>query len=115
MDAFLHTCFTGVRHTEVAGDPCAATFYSIPQRGGGIRSIFPKRIKVEIEPVKPFAIVVVIARDAFEGIEAGVLRRHAVTHVLDDCMRSGDPDILFASAGGSRSADVLIDIEAPHR
>src|ERR1019366_7519913 len=57
-------------------------------------------------------VVVVVARDALEGVHACFEGRHAAPHVLDDGVRSGDLDVLFPAAGGARRAHVLIGVAA---
>src|SRR5262249_41069029 len=83
-----------------------------PQAYAGVFAVVSQGIENHLDRGKPLLVVLEITGDAFQSIETGFLRRHSVTHVVDDCVRPGNPDILFAAACCSRSADVLVDVES---
>ena len=57
-------------------------------------------------------VAVVIAHDAFQGVHAGFLRRHAVAHVFNNGVSARDLDVFFPAAGRASGTHVLIGVAA---
>src|SRR4029077_6636253 len=83
---------------------------TLPQRHAGVGSVLAQDVVGHIHEVELTHVIVVVAGDALEGFEAGFERRHAVPHVLDNRVRSGDLDVLLSAAGGACGAYVLIGV-----
>src|ERR1700675_230148 len=83
---------------------------TLPERHAGVGSVLAQDVVGHIHEVQLTHIVVVVARDALEGVKAGFERRHTVPHVLDDGVRSGDLNVLFSAASGASGAHVLIGV-----
>ena len=52
-----------------------------------------------------------VGLDALERFHAGVLRRHAAAHRLDDQERRQVVEIRLAASGGAGGADLVVDVE----
>ena len=100
----------GALGSVVDGDLVAVLRTALPQRRAGVSTVLAQDIVGHVDELELAHVVVVVAGDALEGLHAGFERRHAVPHVLDDGVRSGDLDVLFSAAGGSDGAHVLIGI-----
>ncbi len=83
-----------------------------PQRDAGVGAVLAQDEVDHVDELELVHVVVVVARDALEGIHARFEGRHAAPHVLDDGVRSGNLDVLFPAAGRARGAHVLIGVAA---
>src|SRR6267378_889516 len=83
---------------------------ALPQRHAGVRAVLAQDVVGHVNELQLAHVIVVVAGDALERVKAGVERRHAVPHVLDDGVCSRDLNVLFSAAGGSRRTHVLIGV-----
>src|ERR1700722_1619204 len=83
---------------------------TFPERHAGVCAIFAKDIVGHVDEAKLVHVAVVVSDDTLKRVHAGLLRRHSVTHILDDGVSAGALDIFLAAAGRSRRSHVLIGI-----
>src|SRR5262249_37043722 len=76
----------------------------------GVGAIFAQDVVMHADVPDPIHVAVVVANDALQSVHTGFLGGHAVTHVLHDGVRAGNLDVLFAAAGSSGGAHVLVAI-----
>src|ERR1700674_5681001 len=92
------------------GNLVASLRTTLPQRHAGVGAVLAQDVVGHIHEVELAHVIVVVAGDALEGVKAGFERRHAVPHVLDDGVRSGNLDVFLSTAGGARGTHVLIGV-----
>src|SRR5258707_5988331 len=83
-----------------------------PERGGAVLAVFIQRIEVDVEGGQLLFVVVVIARHAGHGFEAGVLRRHPFAHHFNNGVAAADFDVFFTFARRAGGAYFVIDVTA---
>src|ERR1051326_963484 len=79
-----------------------------PQCGPGVFAVLAQGIELQIDLCQAIHIVIEITYHALQRIQRRLFRRHAVTHVLHDGVRSARANVLFPTSGGSRAAHVLV-------
>src|SRR6202521_5544856 len=92
------------------GNLVAALRSTLPQRHAGVGAVLAQDVVGHIHEVELAHVIVVVAGDALEGVKAGFEQRHAVPHVFDNRVRSGNLDVFLSTAGGARGAHVLIGV-----
>src|SRR6267143_10286 len=77
-----------------------ACFISIaPQRSRPVHPVLVDRVEVNVKRPELPLVVLVVARDAAHGFQAGVRRRLALAHHFDDGVPARNLDVLLALAG----------------
>src|SRR5260370_25413458 len=91
----------GALGSVVDGDLVAVLRTALPQRHAGVSTVLAQDIVGHVDELELAHVVVVVAGDALERVNACFQPRHAVPLVLGDGVRSGDLDVLFPATGGS--------------
>ena len=85
-------------------------------RHAGVIALGIKDVKVDSEVWIAFAVEQAflnrVRLDPFAGIETGILRVHAASHIFDNQKRTKVVEIRFAAAGGTGRTGFSIDVEA---
>src|SRR5712692_3725281 len=98
--------------TIMHSDLVRLVWIALPQRHARIGAVLAKNVVDHIEEAELVPVIVVVAHNAPEGIDACFLWRHAFSHVLDDRVRTRHFDVFFPTASSARRAHILIGVAA---
>src|SRR3954454_4082333 len=76
--------------TIVDGEEFVLTVALAPKGYARVSSVLPKNVVLHVEILKLLHVVVVVPGNALQGVDSGFFWGHAVTHILDDRVRTAD-------------------------
>src|SRR5437870_10646214 len=80
-----------------------------PERRARVFAVLAQCVEQQIDLCETIHIAIEVAHYSLQRVERGLFGRHAVTHILHDAVRSARANVLLATPGGPRAADILIE------